>query len=204
MSLLKRWASCVVSFVAGVCGLALSATVGMKSYAMLDATAIGKGKTIIADELTKGFKVLTDADLYNKSKQLGVSDEFMTMKVFAVITLVISIILIVYAIVMLLKNLNVIKSESKIFDIVGICLLALLVIATIGLLVSSYAYAGAMEDSLVAVMKKATASVPEAYLPMVIMNASVKIGFYQPAMLVISIVSVLTVATLSLLKRKSA
>lgn len=204
MNLLKKWAGCVVSFIAGVLGLALSATVGMRSYAMVDVTAIGGSKTIITDEITKGFKVLTDAELYNKSKQLGVGDEFMTMKVFAIITLVASILLIAYAIIMLLKNLNVIKCESKIFDIVGICLLALLLIATIGLLVSSYAYAGAMEDSLMSAMKNVTASVPEAYLPMVIMSASVKIGFYQPAMLVISIISMLVVTVLSLVKRKTA
>lgn len=204
MDFLKKWIGCIVSFIAGVCGLALSATVGMKSYAMIDATAIGRDKTIITDEVTKAFKVLTDKDLYTKSKQLGTGDEFMTMKVFAIITLVISVLLIAYAIVMLLKNLNVIKFESRIFDIVGICLFALLLVATIGLLVSSNAYAGAMEDSLVAIMKKATASVPAEYLPKVVMESSVKIGFYQPAMLVISIISTLVFGIFTFLKRKSA
>lgn len=204
MNFLKRWMGCIISFVAGVCGLALSATVGMKSYAMVDATAIGGKKTLITDEVTKGFKVLTDKDLYTKSKQLGIGDEFMVMKVFAIITLVVSILLIVYALVMLLKNLNVIKLESKIFDVVGICLFVLLLVATIGLLVSSNAYANAMDDSLIAVMKKATASVPAQYLPKVVMKSSVSVGFYQPAMVVISIVSALVYGTFTFLNKKSA
>lgn len=204
MNFLKKWMGCIISFVAGVCGLALSATVGMKSYAMIDATAIGRGKTEIVDEVTKGFKVLTDKDLYTKSKQLGVGDDFMVMKVFAIITLIVSILLIVYAIVMLLKNLNVIKFDSKIFDIVGISLFVLLLVATIGLLVSSNAYASAMNDSLVAVMKKATATVPAEYLPKVLIKSSVEIGFYQPAMLVISVISALVYGTFTFLNKKSA
>ena len=96
------------------------------------------------------------------------------------------------------------KIESKIFDIVGICLFVLLLVSTIGLLVSSNAYANAMDDSLIAVMKKATASVPAQYLPKVVIKSSVEIGFYQPAMVVISIVSALVYGTFTFLNKKSA
>lgn len=202
MNFVKKWIGCIVSFIAGVCGLALSATIGMKSYAMIDATAVGGAKTTLTEEITKAFKVLTDKDLYTKSKQLKIGDEFMVMKVFAIITLIISILLIVYALVVLLKNLNVIKFESKLFDIVGICLFALLVVATIGLLVSSNAYASAMEDALMLTMKQLTATIPEAYLPKVVLKSKVEVGFYQPAMLVISIISALVYGTFTFLNMK--
>ena len=204
MNFLKKWAGCIISLITGVCGLALSVLVGMKSYAMVDATAIGGEKTVITDEVTKAFKVLTDKELYNKSRQLGIGDEFTTMKVFAIITLVVAILLVVYAIILLLKNLNVIKFESKIFDIAGICLFVLLLVGTIGLIVSSNAYAGAMENALNGVISMATASVPEQYLSLLVKQCSVSIGFYQPAMLVISIISTLIFTTFTFLNRKSA
>ncbi|MBQ8522855.1 MAG: hypothetical protein IJ458_04295 [Clostridia bacterium] len=198
MNFVKKWISTIISFVAGVCGLALSACTGMVASGTLDASALGMGKETI-DSTTKAFKVLTDGDLYTEAKAAGIGSEFMTMKVFAIITLVISVLLIVYAIVMLLKNLNVIKCESKIFDIVGISLFALLLIATIGLLISSNGYASAMED---AVISAAKASVPQQYLSQVKIDVNVKVGVYQPIMLAISIISALVVGTFTFLKLK--
>jgi len=89
MSIVKKWTSCVVSFIAGVLGLALSACSGM--VVKIDALKV--------KETTKAFKVITDADLYKDAKTAGTGTEFLWLKVFAIITLIISILLIVYAIV---------------------------------------------------------------------------------------------------------
>lgn len=222
MNFLKKWMTTIISFVAGVCGLALSATVGMKAVGMIDASALEP--QLHGDysqgfkETTKAFRVLTDSDLYKNAKSAGIGSEFMVMKVFAIITLIISLLLIAYAIVMLLKNLNVIKCESKIFNIVGISLLVLLAVATIGLLVSSYGYANAIEESNMAIIQARNefeaglrAEMPEAMHSMiptllqgVKITASASIGFYQPAMLVISIVSALAVGAVTFLNRKDA
>jgi len=222
MNFVKKWMTTIISFVAGVCGLALSATVGMKVVGMIDASALqsqlGGDYSQGFKETTKAFKVLTDSDLYKNAKRAGIGSEFMVMKVFAIITLVISILLIAYAIVMLLKNLNVIKCESKIFDIVGISLLVLLVVATIGLLVSSYGYANAIDESKMAIIQAQNefeaglkAEMPEAMhsmIPALLLSikitAAASIGFYQPAMLVISIVSALVYGTFTFLNKKKA
>lgn len=203
MSLLKKWASCVISFIAGVCGLALSACSGMvvktvfpESLAAYDIKS--------STETTKAFKVLTDKELYTQAKEAGIGSEFMVMKVFAIITLIISVLLIAYAIVMLLKNLNVIKFESKIFDIVGISLIAVLLVATIGLLISSNNYANEMEKVV-----KADVAVGMKQLETLIGSAinwklTISVGVYQPTMLVISIISALAVGTFTFLNKKSA
>ena len=200
MSFVKKWISTIVSFVAGVCGLALSACSGMVASGMVDASALGMGKNPV-DTTTKAFKVLTDGDLYTEAKALDIGGKFMTMKVFAIITLVISILLIVYSIVMLLKNLNVIKCESKIFDIVGLVLVGLFLISVIGLFISSNAYANAMEDALVSNLK---ASFPEAYLSQIKISLNVKLGVYQPVMLAIAIISAIAVSAFTFIKRKDA
>ena len=224
MNFLKKWMSTIISFVADVCGLALSACTGMKVSGMIDASALeshlGQDPSRSFESITKAYKVLTDGDLYTQAKAAGLGKDFMVMKVFAIITLVVSILLIAYAIVMLLKNLNVIKCESKIFDIVGICLFVLLLVATIGLLVSSNAYANAMEKAGVAIAQAKAefeagleSSLTQAgathLLPMVPtlsamskITATINIGFYQPAMLVISIVSTLVYGTFTFLKLK--
>ena len=226
MNFIKKWISTLVSFVAGVCGLALSATVGMKASALIDASALqsalGTDPSQKIKTTTKAYKVLTDSNLYTEAKELGIGSEFMVMKIFAIFTLIISVLLIAYAIVMILKNLNVIKFESKIFNIVGISLLALLVVATIGLLVSSNSYASAMEnarkDATMADMKAmftsgltamltpmGMESMVEALVAQTAFSFNVGVGVYQPAMLVISIISALVVGTFTFLNlRKKA
>lgn len=205
MSFVKKWISTIVSFVAGVCGLALSACTGMVASGMVDASALGMGKTPV-DTTTKAFKVLTDGNLYKEAKELNIGTEFMLMKVFAIITLVISILLIIYAIVMLLKNVNVIKCDSKIFDIVGIVLFALLLIATIGLLITSNNYANAMEDATISGIKAMylLGGVPETALSSIKFDINIKVGVYQPVMLVISIITAIVVSTFTFIKRKDA
>lgn len=198
MDFLKKWIGCIVSFIAGVCGLALSACSGMVTKLVTDNAQLKQGLEAmgLGSSSTKGFKVLTDGKLYDQAKSAGIGDEFMVMKVFAIITLVVSILLLIYALVMLLKNLKVIKFESKIFDIVGISLIVLLLVATIGLLISSNAFAGAQADKL-----------NEALTAMgynTVASFKVSVGVYQPAMLVISIISALTVGTFTFLNKKSA
>lgn len=207
MSFVKKWIGCIVSAVAGICGLALSACSGMVVSAIIDSTAIGGKKTTLVDSTTKGFKVLTDSKLYEQAKGFGVKTEFLWMKAFAIITLVVSILLILYAIVMLLKNLNVIKYDSKIFGIVGLVLVALLLISTIGLLVSSNVYAGAMEDSILTLAKGLTLSQlggNAALLALVKFDVSASVGLYQPIMLAIAIVSALAVSAFAFINRKQA
>lgn len=165
MKLVKKWFTCAITFVAGVLGLALSATSGMKS--LLGDKVVGK---------TKAFKVITDSDLADQAKLFKISGEFTWLKIFAIITLIVSVLLIIYAIVMLLKNLQIIKSNSSLFKTIGITLVALLLIATIGLLITSNVYANAMED----VITKLN--------PLM----SVKLGVYQPIMLVVGIITALT------------
>ena len=203
MKLLKKWASCVISFVAGVCGLALSACSGMVAKVVFPDTVAAYGVES-STQTTKAFKVLTDKDLYTQSKDLGVGSEFMVMKVFAIITLIISVLLIVYAIVMLLKNLNVIKFESKIFDIVGISLFVALVVSTLGLLISSNNYASEMEKAMKGQLASSLKALEALIGSPIKWSANISVGAYQPIMLVISIISALAVGTFTFLNKKSA
>ena len=178
MQMIKKWGSCVFSFIAGVLALALSACSGMVTV----STIMGQSTT----DVTKAFKVLTDKELLTQAKAAGLESEFMTMKVFSIILTILAALLIVYSIIMLLKNVNVIKSESKIFSIVGLILIGLFLIASIGVLVSSNIYAGAMAEYANNLFKQLHMSS--------VASASVKIGVYQPIMLVTGIVSALAIA----------
>lgn len=223
MNLVKKWIGCVVSFVAGVLGLALSVCTGMTAVAKVDGsalagTAVGDTSATLVDNTTKAFKVLTDKDLYTQAKELGIKSEFLTMKVFAIITLVVAVLLIAYSIVMLLKNLNVIKCEGKIFEYVGLGLIVLFLISTIGLFVASNGYANAMEDVMADVVKAQYGYVFTAKLTGLGMdtttistllglhkyNVNVAIGVYQPVMLVVAIVSAIVVGVFTFIKRKEA
>lgn len=204
MNFVKKWISTIMAFVAGVCGLALSACTGMVASGYIDMTALGAKKETI-DSTTKAFKVLTDSDLYTEAKELGIGSEFMLMKVFAIITLVVSVLLIIYAIVMLLKNLNVVKFESKVFTIVGLSLFGLLLVSTIGLLITSNNYANAMEDAMTGMFKLMLVGqgVPENVANGIV-NINIKVGAYQPIMLVVAIVSALAISTFTFINRKQA
>lgn len=207
MNFVKKWMNCIISFIAGVCGLALSACSGMKIATSIDVSKVVPGAEAASqNKLVKAFKVLTDGDLYTQAKQLGVKTEFVWMKAFAIITLVISALLIIYALVMLLKNLNVIKFESKLFDIVGIALISLFLVVVVGLFISSNCYANAMEDALLNISKLSVLSmgIPEAALPNVAFDISAKLGVYQPTMLAIAIISFVVVSVFAFIKRKEA
>ena len=185
MQMIKKWGSCVFAFIAGVLSIAMSACSGMIAV----TTIAGKSET----DITKAFKVLTDSELLKQAKEAGLESQFMTMKVFSIILTVLAVLLIVYSIVMLLKNVNVIKSESKIFSIVGFSLIALFLIATIGVLVSSNVYATAMAEHV----NKLLESVKAQYALMgkiIEASASVKVGLYQPFMLGTGIISAIAIA----------
>ena len=171
MSIVKKWTGCVMAFMAGVLGLAMSASSGMVI------------KTPLGSSTTKAYKVITESELMDTAKLLGVKSEFVLMKAFSIITLIIAVLLIAYSIVALLQNLNVIKSSHIAFDIAGWVLVGLFVISTIALLVSSNGYAGAMEK----------VGIP-----------SVKVGLYQPFMLVVSIIAAIVTGIFAFLKRKDA
>ena len=119
---------------------------------------------------------------------------------------------------MLLKNLNVIKCESKIFEYLGLGLLVLFVVATIGLFVASNGYANAMEDVMADVVKaqysygftaKLTAlqmdpTTISTLLGLHKYNVDVAVGVYQPVMLVVAIVSAIAVGIFTFIKHKEA
>ena len=183
--MIRKWGSCIIAFIAGVLSLAMSACSGMVAV----KTIAGQTTT----DVTKAFKVLTDSELLKQAKEAGLESQFITMKVFSIILTVLAVLLIIYSIVMLLKNVNVIKSESKVFSIVGLSLIALFLIATIGVLVSSNVYAGAMAEhanTLLEAMKAQYASMGQT----IEASASVKVGLYQPFMLVTGIISALAIA----------
>lgn len=200
MSFVKKWLGCIISFIAGVCGLALSACTGMVVKVTTSNETISAGlKAMGIDSYnTKAFKVLTDNDLYTQAKELGLKTEFVWMKIFAIITLVIAVLLIIWSIVLLLKNLNVIKSTSKVFDITTIVLVTLFLIATIGLLIASNSYASGAEkiavDSLKLVLGESASLV----------SYNVKVGAYQPTMLIISIITFVATCVPTFIKTKEA
>ena len=177
MRFLKKWTSCIFSFIAGVITLALSACSGMVTSNIL------AGKST-----TKAFEVITDTDLLKTAEQLGVESKFATMKAFSIILMVVAVLLLVYSIILLLKNLNVIKSKSKALDIVGWTLVALFLLSTIAVLVSSNVYADAMMATTTGRM----------------LQLSAKVGFYQPFMLGTGIVLAIITTVFALLKRKDA
>ncbi len=201
MDFLKKWTSCIFSFIAGVLALAMSACTGMVVTGSINLTAIGLG-TKSVDKVTKAFKVLTDSSLYTDEKNAGIGKEFITMKVFAIVTLVIAVLFIIYSIVMLLKNLNVIKSDIKALNIAGWSLVGLFLIATIGLLISSNTYANlAIELTKVELI---SLGVPTAIIPTLPIEVVGKVGLYQPFMLATSIVLALTTAVFAFINRKKA
>lgn len=217
MSIVKKWASCVVSFVAGVLGLALSACSGMIVTKLLDASALGTLGSAISfnqTETVKAHKVLTDSHLLKQAKELGVESEFLCLKVFAIITLAIAVLLIAYSVVMLLKNLNVIKTSNIVFEIVGVVLAVLFLVAAIGLIVSANNYANAMMPAAESTIKSMITLTLQAQglsgaaltqtLSAIKFDVVAKIGFYQPAILVTSIVTVIVSGLMFVLNRKKA
>jgi len=175
MEIVKKWAGCVVAFVAGLLGLVLSATSGMVR------------KTPLGSSSTKAFKVITDSDLMEQAELFKIKSDFVTLKIFAIVTLIVSVLLLVYAVVALLNNLKVINLNSKILELSSLVLVVLLLVSTIGLLVASNNYANEMFN----VVK---------YMGV----TKVSVGVYQPVMLVVSIITTVASAVFAFLKRKSA
>lgn len=208
MNFLKKWMNAIVLFVSGVLGLLLSLCSGMKSSYNINASALGSPYAEMISsshsETTKAHKIITDSNLADTAKSLGISTEFTWLKVFGIIGVIVSIILIVYAVVLLLKNLNVIKCENKVFDIITLALPAALLVATIGLLVCSLGYANAQEDALLKMLNGTILNSPTTsqYASVIKTSSCVKIGVYQPIILAISVVAVVVVATFTYLKNK--
>ena len=135
--------------------------------------------------------------MYEDAKVYGLKSEFIWMKVFAVITLAIAVLLIIYSIVILLKNLNVIKNKNIAFNIIGGSLSALLLIATIGLLVTSNIYANGVVDFIIS-------GLTAQGLPANLIDMSGKAGLYQPFMLATSIILAVITAVFAIIKRKDS
>lgn len=213
MTMIKKWAKCVVSFVAGVLGLALSACPGMIVKGSVDGSALGTMGEMFngsSTEKVKAFKVITDGSLYTDAKAMGIGKEFLCLKVFAIITLVVAVLLIVYSIIALLQNLNVLKSHIA-FDVFGWSMFALFVIATIGLLIASNSYANAFEEKYIGVLKLEISTAltlsgldPITIIAAIKFNVEASVGLYQPFMLTVGIISALAVAVFDVLRLKKS
>lgn len=179
MEVLKKWSGCIVSFLSGVLGLVLSLCSGMVVSSAVEAL----NKSVQASD------IITDTTLGTQAQQLQIAGEFGFLKTVAIIMLVVSILLIVYSVVELLKNVNVIKSSSKAFEIVGMVLGTMLLITAILLMIASNGYAGAMATKLTAVY-----TIP----------VTVSIGLYQPFMLAVAIIALIINGIFAILKRKDA
>ena len=197
MEFIKKWASCLFSFIAGALGLLLSLCTGMSNTVSITSPALGINE--VSESTTKAHKMLTDSSLATQAETYNASTEFGWLKAFSIIMMVVSILLIVFAIVMLLKNVNVIKSDSSVFDICEIVLAGLLLVAVIGLVVSSTVYAGALEEGITAALGLKYASMISALT----ISVSVSVGIYQWVMLVVGIISALAITTFNVLNRKS-
>ena len=199
MDFLKKWASCIVSFVAGFLGLILSLCTGMNvSYSIVSNTP-AVPINVEHEETTKAHKMLTDSKLADQAKDFDVKAEFNWLKTFSVIMTIVSILLIVYAVVMLLKNLNVIKVDHAAFDIAGLVLAGLLIVAVVGLVITSNVYANAMESAIEDTLKLGYAS----YLSYLTISISVSVGVYQWTMLVVGIIAAIASTTFIVLKKKA-
>lgn len=209
MNFLKKWINSMVLGLSGFFGLILSLCTGMKTSYSIDASALGSPYAEAIgqshSETTKAYEVLTNGDLVTKAKDLGIGSEFGVLKAFGVVGVIVSVLLIMWAIVLILKNLRVIKCESKAFDIVSLVMPVLFLIATIGLLVSSLVFANAQEDAILKMLNGAFASNPDTsdYLNLININASVSVGVYQPIILAISVIAVIIMGTFAFLKVKT-
>ncbi len=197
MEFLKKWASCIFSFVAGALGLILSLCTGMSNSISITSTSLGINE--VSESITKAHKMLTDSALKTQAETYNASTEFGWLKAFSIIMTVVSIALVIYSIVMLLKNVNVIKSNNSIFDIFGFVLAGLLLVSVIGLMISSSVYANALEEGISAVLGLKYASIITALS----ITVSVSVGVYQWIMLIVGIVSAIAITTLTILDRKS-
>ena len=77
MDFFKKWTGCILSFIAGVLALSLSACSGMILKGTVDLSSLGMG-TRNMNEMTKAFKVITDSSLYSDAKSYNLGTEFMT------------------------------------------------------------------------------------------------------------------------------
>lgn len=200
MSFFKKWISCIVSFVAGVLGLALSACNGMTVVANINADAINSLLSQNTTETVKAFEIITDSSLLTQAQELGIEKQFITLKVFSIIMLVVSILLIIHSLILLLKNVNVIKSNHKAFDVATTVLTVLFIVSVIAVLVSSSVYAAAFEQAMTA---SVLAQFGE-YSSLVIAEVVASIGIYQWLMLAISIVALVLNSSVCYLNKKSA
>ncbi len=181
MKVLTKWASCAMAFLAGVLTLLVSLGSGM-------VTSVAGQK-----ETTQAMKVLTDSKLADAAEMYGLADKFGAMKGFSVVLTIVAVLCVVYAVLMLLKNLNVLKVSDKVFSIVGIVLGVAFMAAAIGVFVASVGYANGVEDFV----KKSYAA---AGMPV---KVSVKVGVFQPVMLVVGILTAAVIGVFEFLKLKN-
>ncbi len=190
MSIVKKWASCATSFLGGFLALVMSLASGM--VACMSIPALGMKE----ESVTKAMKVLTDGKLAKQAKAYGIDGEFGLMKGFSVVLTVVAILLLAYAVLKLLQNLNVLKINNRILSIAGIVVGGLFLVATVGVFASSLGYAGAMEDALTKMLTAQTGGAAE-------FSASVKLGVYQPVMLLVGALTAIVVCVFEVLKLKN-
>ncbi len=189
MNFLKKWINTIVLFITGALGLLLSLCTGMT----LSASVAGK-KAL--EKVVKAHKIVTDSKLVDEAKLYDVSSEFSRLKAFAIVGVIVSIILVIYAIVLLLKNLNLVKCENKIFDIVALALPVLLLVVMVLVLVFSNLYANALKEPISTILSLNTGA------PLSVIKVTAKVGIYQPLMIAISAIATIIIGTFAFLKAK--
>jgi hypothetical protein len=189
MNFLKKWINSIVLFITGALGLLLSLCTGL-------TLSVSVAGTKVLDKAVKAHKIVTDSNLVDEAKLYGVSSEFSRLKVFAIIGVIVSIILVIYAIVLLLKNLNVIKCENKIFDIIALVLPVVLLVVIILVLVFSNLYASSLKEPIATLLSLGTGA------PLTVIKVTAKIGVYQPLMIATSAFATIIIGTFAFLKAK--
>ena len=125
---MKKFLGAIISGAAGVLGFILMSL----DWATLKIKSLVLGKNVFNESYT-GWDLIKDAN-----DAMSEMDGYMIYKIFAIIMLVISALLIVFAVIMLLKSLGIIKGKFNLSAINNILLTLFLVcsiVAIIGLVI---------------------------------------------------------------------
>lgn len=197
MNFLKKWTGCILSFVAGVLGLSLGCINGLTLAYSSDTSAASAAAGITIPEAS--FSGSTS--VYEMVNDATIQTELVFLKVLTIVILVMSALLIVNAIVLQLKNLNVIKSSHIAFDIVTYVLVGLFAVVSILFLVVSILYANGVAETALETLQANYAALPVAQL--ITYNVKSGIGAYQPIMVVVSVITAIATSVFTALNRKA-
>ena len=179
---LKKWLGCIVSFLVGVCGLTVLFLSGLKT----DLFAFNS----VSKNYLKAYEILKVRDMPQQTPSYLI-ESYKILFVIAIIAIVVYALLILWSIVLLLKNVNIIKKNSKAFNIVNSVLLGIVLIVLVGLILTTLNYAKNY-DILI-----------ETSYAFINVKAHTTIGAYQWVMCIFALIANLTNITFGLTKLKS-